>query len=189
MRAPRCHGEEMILFDMHDDELNHTRTVWLCRKCDRKREIYPAPQRWLWIKVRCTDLEDEFMKPAWWLGAIGSMRFSYTGEVTFTVMPLNVLVDWCVRLYRWARYRKPDARTAELEASYRRGLVDGERHQRVKMTARIGQRFSEDTEMFEAGGPIAIGSLVVVGSDGKVRQAGKDGPRQAMMMDTFRESD
>ena len=157
----------MELFSCRDPSRGeyYSRSKWRCITCKREREIYEKPWIWFWVSVSLTDIQDEFFKPKWWLGAIGTISRDYGRTLTFTVMPLNVVIDLCVGAWRWLRFRRPGWRAKDLEDAYRKGLFDGAGQERAKITSVLGQRWSGVLE-FEAGEPLDIGQLVTI-RDGK----------------------
>lgn len=140
MRAPKCCKQKMsrctkeTSYGSNDDFRYGRRCyrVWRCDSCGRERELYPKPWRWLWVGVDRNDIMDEVFAKAWWLGSIGSLRGFCQETITFTVIPLNVVVDLVTRVYHWCRYRKPSALQRELERRYREGHVDGRTAQKFK---------------------------------------------------------
>lgn len=130
MRIPKCCGGQLMdkwVSRKSDYSYHH----WCCEKCEKVKDFYFWPWVWIWLVVGHNDLEDEILKPKWWLGSIGALHNFYQRETTFTIIPFNVLIDWAIRAWKWCRYRKPDKFNRSLEDSYRRGRVDGMSRQRA----------------------------------------------------------
>jgi len=115
-------------------------------KCDKERELYPKPWRWLWVRIRREDLDDQVIKPAPWLGFVGSMRW-FDGTMLFTVIPFNRVVDGITAVYNWIRYSYGDKYVRELWVYYRRGKRDGEKVARCVIRDRLNaviERMKQD---------------------------------------------
>jgi hypothetical protein len=114
--------------------------VWRCLKCGKELDPYPRPWRWLWVRVKRTDLRNEIFEPSWWLGSVGSLQHWYDASVLFTVIPLNRIVDAAVRIYHWLRYCHGDKWSSDLAESYQRGKREGEANAMIAATPKVINR-------------------------------------------------
>lgn len=106
---------------------NEGRQTFRCNACGKPTRTYDAWWQRLWVTVRQNDLIDESFKPARYMGSVGQLTKYDRRTITFTVMPLNVLIDLVILLGRWFKYRTPGSAQKAMDGAYGRGRVDAQR--------------------------------------------------------------
>ncbi len=83
------------------------------------------------------DLDDRIVVIAWWQGIIPAMRNYDRNTLALAPVPFNVLIGWCVRARRWAKY-PPITKQQETDAhAFSAGWNAGIKSERLAWTERM----------------------------------------------------
>lgn len=137
MKAPKCCGDPMVSYVTEVD--GRYIKLWRCEECEREKKLYRWPWTWFWFRVSRNDLHDEITHKRLWLGHVASLFEWHDGTMTFTVMPLNVIIDVVVNTFKWLRHRQPKKWQEELAAQYSNGKAQGRSEERVRTSVMLRQ--------------------------------------------------
>ena len=155
MKAPKCHGQLMDKWTpptikvsepfVGQESISPVLTirrfhvVWRCDECGELKEFYRWPWTWFLLIVDRDHIVDKLVKIKWWMGSTGSFRGFATNEMTFTVIPVNLMIDVATAVWKWLKYRRPGKWESELRLATVRAENYGRANERAILRARLGR--------------------------------------------------